>query len=584
MTSALSTNCLSRSGSRNNGSPPRLTCLDLFCGCGGFTLGMERAGFHTLAAIDNNPEAIAVFRHNFPHIPHVLEKDLTRFRPEELDEILQGECVDVIVGGPPCQGFSNARRRDGSNHGPRVKEDARRYLYQEFLAYVAYFRPRVFVMENVLGIKTAAGGEFYTRLQTEARQLGYRVHGDEVCAWHYGVPQKRVRQLIIGTRRELPVFTTRRFMPPTHVDVAQVSNLPYRRLPAGTPSEPPGPSGSEIRDSANWQPALQPPVTLWEAIGDLPPLAAGEGAEEADYDLRRRQSQLARYGGRYLKRVLQIHRAHRLTAHTARPHSDRDLRDFARLNEGESSAAAMRRGVVFEWPYSKDHFRDRYTRQHRHRLCSTIVAHLSKDGLMFIHPTQNRTLTPREAARVQSFPDWFEFPVARTHQFRLIGNAVPPLVGEAVGRAVRRYLAAAERNANRRHRLQPLPQDERQAIEWLLPLVAAAEENALEALPDPVFKRGWFSLGFIHNRLHPDSVLENGDRKTEGSTDFPLIRRVAPELVTPVFAQSGWPVKLVPVAREAARRFFSGQLRECEFYCSEALVAGAKRADKGGRV
>jgi DNA (cytosine-5)-methyltransferase 1 len=514
---------------------------------------MERAGLQVVAAVDVDPAAVAVFRQNFPDVPHVLERDLTRFPPEELSSLTGIQHVDVIVGGPPCQGFSNARRRDGSNHGPKLKEDPRRYLYKEFLAYVAYFRPRVFVMENVLGIKTAAGGEFYTRLQTEARQLGYRVHGDEVCAWHYGVPQKRIRQLIFGTLPELPIFTTGRFMAPTHADVAEDGHS-----------------------------SLQPLVTLWEAIGDLPPLAAGEGEEETEYDLERRRSHLARYGGRYLERVLEIHRARRLTAHVARPHSERDLRDFARLREGESSAAAMRRGVQFEWPYSKDHFKDRYTRQHRNGLCSTIVAHLSKDGLMFIHPTQNRSLTPREAARVQSFPDWFEFSVPRTHQFRLIGNAVPPLVGEAVGRAVRRYLAAAERTAGRRQRPDLLPQDERQAVEWLLPLIAAAEKNALEAVPDAVFKRGWFSIAFIHNRLHPDSALESDGRKIQDCTDFSLIRRLPPELVTPVFAQTGWPVKLAPIAIEAARRFLNGKLRASEFYCSKAFAAGAEHAKKEG--
>jgi DNA (cytosine-5)-methyltransferase 1 len=128
--------------------------------------------------------------------------------------------------------------------------------------------------------------------------------------------------------------------------------------------------------------------------------------------------------------VLEVKQAVNLSAHRARPHSERDLRDFKRLKEGESSAEAMRRGVKFEFPYDKTSFKDRYTRQHRERPCSTIVAHLAKDGLMFIHPTQNRTLTPREAARVQSFPDWFRFPVARTHQFQVIGNAVPPLVVE----------------------------------------------------------------------------------------------------------------------------------------------------------
>lgn len=123
----------------------------------------------------------------------------------------------------------------------------------------------------------------------------------------------------------------------------------------------------------------------------------------------------------------------KLTAHRARPHSERDLRDFALLKEGENSKEAMDRGVEFEFPYDKENFKDRYTRQHRMEACSTIVAHQSKDGLMFVHPTQNRSLTPLEAARVQSFPDWFEFPIAHTHQFRVIGNTAPPLVSEAVG-------------------------------------------------------------------------------------------------------------------------------------------------------
>ena len=162
------------------------TFIDLFCGCGGFSLGMESAGFDCVAALDFNPEAIAVFRANFTRVPHALDRDLTKFPPAELARLLEADSVDAIVGGPPCQGFSTVRQVDGANKGTRM------------------------------------------------------------------VP------------------------------------------------------------------------------------------------------------------------------------------------------------------------------------CSTIVAHLSKDGLMFVHPTQNRSLTPREAARIQSFPDWFEFPIARTHQFRVIGNAVPPLVSEAV--------------------------------------------------------------------------------------------------------------------------------------------------------
>ena len=192
--------------------------------------------------------------------------------------------------------------------------------------------------------------------------------------------------------------------------------------------------------------------TLWDAIGDLPSLVAGEGIEERDYDLGRRKDFVAERGEaatHYLKNVLEIAEAAKLSAHRSRPHNERDLRDFDRLREGETADQAIARGEKMEFPYDRSVFLDRYTRQHRERLCSTIVAHLAKDGLMFIHPTQRRTLTPREAARVQSFPDWFRFPVARTHQFRIIGNAVPPLVAEAVGCQIKEFLVTPSSNPAR---------------------------------------------------------------------------------------------------------------------------------------
>lgn len=367
-----------------------LTFLDLFCGCGGFSLGLERASFRGLAAIDFNPEAIQVFRENFRKIPHILEKDLTTFSPTDLAALIGTDRVDLIVGGPPCQGFSTARQVDGANHGARLMEDPRRHLYKEFLRHVEHFQPKVFIMENVLGIRSASGGIYFSRVQSEARALGYRVHAQIEDCVDLGVPQKRRRQLFIGTREGLPAYF--------HPELK-----PAKRAMVGT--------------------------TLWDAIGDLPALKSGEGDEECEYDLRKRLDAMAcPAAANYMFNVLEVKQAVNLTAHRARPHSARDLGDFLKLKEGENSGEAMRRGIEFDFPYDKTTFKDRYTRQHRNRPCSTIVAHLTKDGLMFIHPTQNRTLTPREAARVQSFPDWFKFPVARTHQFRVIGNAVPPLV------------------------------------------------------------------------------------------------------------------------------------------------------------
>ncbi len=528
----------------SNAAP--LTFLDLFCGCGGFSLGMERAGFECLAALDFNAEAIATFRANFPEVPHVLERDLTKFPPAELAKLLGTDRVDVIAGGPPCQGFSTARQRDGANHGAlRFIKDDRRQLYREFLKYVGYFKPRVFVMENVLGLQSAAGGEYFTRVQHEARLLGYRVVAQIADAFALGVPQKRKRQLIIGVRGDLPGFF------PTQL-------APAPRALVGT--------------------------TLGPAICDLPRLEAGKGAESADYDLARRERHLAYWrkpARNYLYQVCEVTQASRLTAHRARPHSARDLGDFLLLREGENSATAMREGVEFAFPYDKGSFKDRYTRQSRRKPCSTIVAHLSKDGLMFIHPTQNRSLTPREAARIQSFPDWFQFPAARTHQFRIIGNAVPPLVAEAVGLEVRAFLeanTAPKCDAKRRERsvasvidrLIPASQAEAAAR---LQAIGRLDRRQLRACEKPVFLRGWFALFYLFPGLHPDNALDHGD-PTVLWTKEQLALPGLEDYATHRFARSGWPVALELLGREAWHRYQAHELEDDEFYCAKAQRAG----------
>lgn len=514
-----------------------LNFIDLFCGCGGFTLGMERAGFKCLAAIDFNAEAVATLQANLSHIKHVLHRDLTVFTPEELSELIGVKNVDVIVGGPPCQGFSTARQVDGANHGKRLTDDPRRHLYQELLKYVDFFTPKVFVMENVLGIKTAAGGEYFSRVQAEARALGYRVHGQVEDAWELGVPQKRKRQLIIGTRMDIPGYF----------------------LPTLKPS-----------------PRAFPRTQLGAALSDLPAIQAGSGVDECDYDFAlRAESMLHKVTRNYLTKVLEVEQAAKLTNHVARPHSDRDLRDFARLKEGESSAVAMRNGVEFEFPYDKSSFKDRYTRQSRFAPCSTIVAHLSKDGLMFIHPTQNRSLTPREAARIQSFPDWFRFPDYRTQSFRMIGNAVPPLISEAVGLAVNSYLKEEKsmgKNGFNSENMMQIPKNEMEALEWLIPLLDI-ESRGLRRVSNFKLKRGWAAILFLYSGLHPDGACERGSISND-IEDYPIVSDAEPRLLKPYYKLSGWPVVLVPIAEEVWRRFENDEYREEEIYCSDAQIAG----------
>ncbi|MEY4483330.1 MAG: hypothetical protein RL693_782 [Verrucomicrobiota bacterium] len=517
---------------------------------------MERAGFQCLAGVDFNPQAVAVFRHNFQHVPHVLEKDMTKFGPEELSDLLGKQEVDVIVGGPPCQGFSTARQRDGANNGERLKDDPRRRLFREFLRHIEYFQPKVFIMENVLGIRTAEGGAYYTAVQHEARNLGkerglpgYRVHSQIEDAYELGVPQKRRRQLFIGVRNDVAGYFSPELKPP-------------------------------MRAIAH--------TNLGAALGDLPRLKAGSGEESCAYELSLREQHLTKSGvvaQNYLTKVLEVHRAKQLTAHRARPHSDRDLGDFAKLKEGESSAKAMRRGVVFDFPYSTESFSDRYTRQSRSTPCSTIVAHLSKDGLMFIHPTQNRTLTPREAARIQSFPDWFELPVARTHQFRIIGNAVPPLIAEAVGDAVKKFLDQAATEAKTLNKqitarsvIHPtaaasIPHDLFEACA-LLSEVAKSKHRELQAIDAPTFMRLWHAMLFAFPDLHPDNAHDHGDAMFEIepplSDAYELRRR---------YSRSGWPVALEFMGKEAWRRYEAGRISEADFYCVEAQKRGVKELD-----
>ena len=194
---------------------------------------------------------------------------------------------------------------------------------------------------------------------------------------------------------------------------------------------------------------------------------------------------------------------------------------------------------------------------------------------MFIHPTQNRTLTPREAARVQSFPDWFKFPVARTHQFRVIGNAVPPLVGEAVGIAVKTYLQKSiKQQKQMKFDLSPLPSSEKEAVRWLVPLLDL-DSRALKEVPCKAFKQAWYSVSFLFMGLHPDGALEHGKEVSNDTEDYAVASAGDPRLVNPCYVQSGWPVVLERIAKEAWRRYEGGLLADEELYCSDAQMAGA---------
>lgn len=211
---------------------------------------------------------------------------------------------------------------------------------------------------------------------------------------------------------------------------------------------------------------------------------------------------------------------------------------------------------------------------------------------MFIHPTQNRSLTAREAARVQSFPDWFSFPTARTHQFRLIGNAVPPLVAEAVGLELRGFFSS-ERAAivlSRRHRtsaraanLESLVPSSRAEAAKCLQTLAGFDRRQLRSCQTSEFLRGWLALLFLFPELHPNNALDHGDINAIWLTgQLPLPGLEAFEARR--FARSGWPVSLEDIGHEAWRRREIGEISNAELFCEEAQRAGmALRAIKSPR-
>jgi DNA (cytosine-5)-methyltransferase 1 len=364
--------------------------VDLFCGAGGLSLGLEEAGWTVAVSVDNDEKALQTHRHNFPGL--ALSRDLAD--PEQrrsLIKLLRSTEIDLVAGGPPCQPFSRAGRskiRSLVLAGHREVHDHRRELWQAFLDVALAVRPRAVLMENVPDM---ALGDDFAVVRTMADALergGYYTEFRLVDAWRYGVPQHRKR-LILLARRDVEVF-------------------PW-------PSEQ----------------GKQP--TLRDAIGDLPDLGDTIGARELVY-----------HGPRHLPAFAETMRSSApdgiVWDHMTRPVRDDDRKIFAYMD-----ATTLYADIPEEYRrYKVETFDDKYKKLDWGSVSRSITAHIAKDGYWYIHPEQLRTLTVREAARIQTFPDRFRFAGTRSDAFRQIGNAVPPLLGRAAAAA-----------------LAPIPTDER---------------------------------------------------------------------------------------------------------------------------
>ena len=373
-------------------SQTRPIAVDLFAGAGGLTLGLETAGYRVALAVDVNPWALETHRHNFPG----LALDLNLGDPvarNTLVTMLDGLEVDLVAGGPPCQPYSRAGRskiRNLVSLGTRHAVDHRRELWRAFLDVVVRVRPKSVLMENVPDMALGDDMSVLRSMMSTLEAAGYEVDASLVNAPDFGVPQHRQRLILVGLRQG-GVFS--------------------------------------------WPTRSQQQIDLRQAIGDLPSIdsAAGDtgqvetayGGPRSDFQKRAR----VRCTGAHEGIVFD---------HVTRPVRADDIEAFNQMTPTTRYSALpdeLKR-------YRDDIFDDKYKRLGWSELSRSITAHIAKDGYWYIHPSDPRTLTVREAARIQTFPDDFRFAGSRSHQFAQIGNAVPPALGAIIGSA----LLAAQRS------------------------------------------------------------------------------------------------------------------------------------------
>ncbi len=402
-------------------SEERPRTIDLFTGAGGLSEGFHRAGFEIAAAVDMDPLALRSYWLNHPSVrdERIICKDVRDVDEAEIRRVAGRRKIEVLIGAPPCQGFSHVGQRSKSSKtGYKVTEDERNYLYAQQVRLALAFRPRLFLMENVPGMKSARDGTGTASfLESAAKKLaaaGYTTATWKLNAAAFGVPQER--------HRVFPV-------------AAQGGPLPA--MPVGDYQD----MSSRVHDTD----AL-PAVTFDEATFDLPARAADDGLP---VDLWSRQAaQTDPRARRYLARCELLRRSPLLFNHTVRYHNERDLELYALLQPGEDSVHAIERhGRDDLMRYRSDVFDDKYARLRGDRPSKTIVSHLAKDGNGYIHPTQVRSISIREAARIQSFHDEFAFCGAPTDQWIQVGNAVPPVLAEAIGKS---FLSALQHGKGRR--------------------------------------------------------------------------------------------------------------------------------------
>ena len=389
--------------------------VDLFAGCGGLTDGfLQTKRFHTLASVDWELPAVKTLRKRlidkYSYSKNEVEMKILHFDIQRIDELLNGysddlfgnsqgfrrligkQTVDMIVGGPPCQAYSIAGRVRDKNG---MKDDYRNYLFESYVHVVAEFKPKYFVFENVEGILSAKPGDIKIteRIKKSFKEIGYLIPENlkETALFdlsYYGVPQKRKRIIIFGVREEYGMNTIELFY----------NKLNSKKNKTTTKSK--------------------------EVFSKLPKLIPLKNPKN--------------------KRISHIAiKKHKLKNHEPRFHNQRDIQIFNTLTKDienavfKYSSTEALKNLYEEQTGKKSNFH-KYNVIKKNAPSNTIPAHLYKDGLRHIHPDsdQSRTITVREAAKLQSFDDDFEFLGTKGDQYKMVGNAVPPKFSKLIAKTI----------------------------------------------------------------------------------------------------------------------------------------------------
>lgn len=374
-----------------------LQMVDLFCGAGGLSLGFTQEGFVTCLANDIQSVCTDTYAHNHSETPRkqIITGDIKTAVVEQIDALLDGIKPAVVVGGPPCQGFSMANRQ-------RIIDDPRNKLYRNFVETVRIVQPPFFVMENVRGMLSVKD-----QVIEDFDRIGYRTSAHILNAKDFGVPQNRERLIYIGNRVGVD----------NEIIFSEIAEL----------------SGKI------------PDYYLKDALYGLRPLEALRIRNATTYDSEK-SGRLIEHDdlgqtNDFLKLINQGRKYPAVLNHKARYNNDRDIEIFGKLNPGDKSTDPKIADIM---PYSRRNniFKDKYFKLEPDKVSKTITAHMKFDCNMYIHPSQARGLTPREAARIQSYPDDYFFRGAFTKTYMQIGNSVPPLLGRAIAAVLKKYIAA----------------------------------------------------------------------------------------------------------------------------------------------